>query len=82
MSIKGLFTIIVHNYEAKIKYKRCETSEHGETVKIFPSLLFFENRRLGAICASVDYCLCMTIDCIGRNTPGKVTGASIAWIFP
>lgn len=57
MSIKGLFMIIVHKYEVKIKYKMCETSEHGEVVNFFPSLLFFENTRLGAICASVDYCV-------------------------
>lgn len=55
--MKGLFIIIVHKYEIKIKYKICETSEHGEVVEFFPSLLFFENTRLGAICVSVDYCV-------------------------
>lgn len=65
----------------KIKYKRGETSGQGEAVKFFPSL-FFENTRLGAIHASADYCLCVTIDCTGRNTPGKFTGSSIAWMFP
>lgn len=81
MSTKGLFVIITHKYEVKIKYKMCETSEDGEVVKCFPSLLFFENTRLGAICASVDYCLYVTIDCMGRNSPGKFTEESIPWIF-
>lgn len=67
MKFQYFHKIIVHRHEAKIKYRRCETSGCGEAVKFLPSVLFFENTRLGAINASADSCLYVKIAQAGRH---------------